>query len=839
MSNILIQDIHITQSTNYNLYAENVNSFSVIGCQITNAGENGVLINGSGNNILFTNSIINKCNNNGFQIDQYNSFVFRNNKLSDIATSPGRGKSGDAQYLGFIAYTLNSTNIEYNTIDSIGYNALTFPQNNAIVYRNRISNFCLVKSDGGGLYNWNGVKNNMTNVVLQENIIYNGIGAPEGSSDGFRGANGIYLDECISNVIVRNNTVFNCFGLGIYLHDTQNVLSEGNTIFDCFEAQYSVDNTGICTASNNISRNNIAVAKLPSQLTAKYESYTSSLATLGNFDNNVYARPVDDVLTMRLSYPPPNGNLYDLQPLQEWQTKYGKDINSKKSPFTIKDYSTNNFNGPEKIIDGNFNNNNGGFFVFSDFNNGQGTWDNTNKINGGSLALTFSTISGGLAASLYAAKTIGSVSKDKDYVVSFDAITTVPNRIILVYIQYQFPPFNRLVELYPGKIVSTSTQRYEARFRPITDLENALLVFRVFESNQPLWIDNVSFKEASLNKLDPNSLTKIIYNPTTRDSTVTVNGNYKDVNNQLYPQTVVLGPFKSLILIKDITLPTTDLSLLLTSNKRLVQTSEPITFTLNVANTSSIPVTSGQWELRMPANMELVSYPNISYTNNILTGNITNLSGNSQQLFQFTAKPIVNGIYRLSAQIISSNIPDNDSNVNSGTADGEDDTSTTEVLTRNISYQLYESPNTNQLPLPTPLSSGNTISLTQADLSIIVKVDKRVARVSNILTYSVIVQNAGGYTANNIQIESNLPNGLQFVLSEGWTLNGSAIRASITSLAANASKILTFQLRATQAGKYINMTQITSASPSDPDSTPNNGFRGEDDESNIDIIVQP
>ncbi|MVM39572.1 hypothetical protein GO730_21465 [Spirosoma sp. HMF3257] len=555
-ANITFNNLRIIETLNYGLYIENCSNITVTNCEVINSGENGVWFSGSGNTISFLNNLIKDSNNNGFQIDTYSNFTFQGNTIRRTALSPGRGKSGDSQYNAFIAFCLTGTLIESNTIDSTGYTALNFPKDNAVVRRNVVSNFCMTKNDGGGLYITNNAQQSMGNVTLQENIIYNGLGVAEGTPDGFLGANGIYLDECIQGINVTGNTTFKCSGAGIYLHGATNVVTTNNTSFDNNYTQFALDYTNICASNNNTTTGNIFVAKLATQYSGIYNSYTTNLSTFGTFDNNYYARPLDDVQSLRLSYPPPNGNLFDPQSLLEWQTKYGKDANSKTSPITLKGYTLNSYTGAERVVGGDFTTGtgfgSGGPFVFSDFNNGQETWDNTNRINGGSLNLNFTSITNNPGASLYAGQVINAVQKSKYYLIQFDAVSPIPNRLVQVYMQHQFAPFVPLVDSRPAVVVGTTPRHYEIVVKPLEDLANALAILRVFENNQPIYIDNFSVREVDITPFSPDDLMKLYYNPNARDTTITLSGTYRDVKNQLYSQQVTLSPFTSVVLLRDI-----------------------------------------------------------------------------------------------------------------------------------------------------------------------------------------------------------------------------------------------------------------------------------------------
>ncbi|WP_310587739.1 PA14 domain-containing protein [Fibrella rubiginis] len=342
VSNITLRNLEITQALSTNLLINNGSNITVSGVEVTNAGEDGVLIQGGGNTILMENGLIQDVNNNGFAIGGYQNLTFRGNTVQRIGLVPGRGKSGDGTYTGFQSASYANTLIENNVVDQIGYNGVNFA-NNTTIQRNRVSNFCVTKSDGGGLYIWNGNHQGMSGVRLLNNIVFNGIGTAEGTPGGaYSGANGIYLDDCTTNIELSGNSVFNCKGLGIYLHGSSSVQVKNNTSYNNGEAQLSMTSiTNSCSPNNNVIQNNILFSRTTDQLVAKYESHLNDLNNYGQYSSNVYARPFEDNNKIRIVYGV-NGNLVGAdRPLADWQSRSGQDGGSSNSPITYNPSTQN------------------------------------------------------------------------------------------------------------------------------------------------------------------------------------------------------------------------------------------------------------------------------------------------------------------------------------------------------------------------------------------------------------------------------------------------------------------------------------------------------------------
>lgn len=343
VSFVTIRNLQITQALASDLLITNSSNLVITSNDITQSGEDGLLIKGNGQQVLIENNLIENINNNGVDIAPYQNVTFRGNTIRNIGLIPGRGKSGDGTYVGFQSACTANTLIENNVLDKIGHNALNFSTNTTI-QRNQISNFCLTKSDGSGLYIWNGNQQSLANIHLLSNFVSNGIGTAEGSPGGtYSGANGIYLDDCTANIEVAGNSVYNCKGYGIYLHGSSNINLTGNTAYNNGEGQLFIINANGCQPRNNVIKNNIFVTRLANQYNVKYESNQNDIASYGQFDNNVYARPFEDTYKIYV-YTGSTANHFSLA---QWQNKYGKDLSSTNSPIT---YSAGNSNDYIKFL---------------------------------------------------------------------------------------------------------------------------------------------------------------------------------------------------------------------------------------------------------------------------------------------------------------------------------------------------------------------------------------------------------------------------------------------------------------------------------------------------------
>ena len=830
-SYVSLKNLQITQTLNTNLFAQNVSYLTLTNLDITNAGEDGLVISGSGKNLLLESNNLLDANNNGFQLGTYQNVTLKSNSLRHVGAVTGRGKSGDGQYVGLQSTANANVLIENNVIDSIGYNGITF-NNNTTIRQNVISNYCICKVDGGGLYAWNGNKTSMTNINILSNIIF--------ASPNVRGkyayqdySIGIFLDDCVENVTIRNNTIFGNTQWGVFLHGNPNIIFTDNTLFDNYASQLVVyHNWGQCPIRNDLITGNIAVSKLSSQLVAQFESYTNDLLQYGMIDSNYYARPFDESASILGVI---NGNQGGQYAINDWKNfSGGLDLHSKGSPITYKQYKNEGSGGTTRFNSTFDQNSDNWFSIYSRYNNGEVIQDNTNKLDGGSLRVGFSTPSGQSDSYAQAVKPVA-LTKGKTYVLRFDAVATV-NVNLLVYLRQYGAPYKEYDRRYSISI-STTRKSFELPFTPSDSDNNAVILVQIDGEGPTFWLDNVRLQEDVPIRNNPDDFIKLYYNPTLKDSTINLTGVYRDVKNQVYSGSVLLKPYTSIILLKD-TLPVSvaDLSLSLQSGKRVLHVNETTRLSLRVTNQSTTPAALSRWTYRLPANLQIICPDGQPYSDNVLTGTVSYLGPKCDTTFMFLVKPIAEGLFRTAAQITTATSPDPDSTPNSGTADGEDDVAVAEFRVGGLTTNVYESPNPNQRPLSPTASSQPAPNLTKADLSLRMAVDKRTPTVGQVITFTIYINNAGGGNVESVQLQNELPNGLEVYGSTNWTVNGRSMSITIPSISANTTISTSFQARVSTRGVWINKAQITLSNITDPDSTPGNGFtNGEDDQDQTDI----
>lgn len=282
-----------------------------------------------------------------------------------------------------------------------------------------------------------------------------------------------------------------------------------------------------------------------------------------------------------------------------------------------------------------------------------------------------------------------------------------------------------------------------------------------------------------------------------------------------------------------------DVSLAMGASKRTPDVNAPITINLFVHNDGPARARNVVVRNRLPDNLAFVSSGALSLTGTVLTSDALNIDPGATVMLSFVAQPTTAATYQNAAEIAQAFSVDPDSQPNSGSGDGQDDTAQLDFRTRQGGSALFASPNPNQVPLPAVISNQPAPDPAKADVSLSLSVDKRTPALNDIITYRLTLSNAGGLAATGLNVTAYLPTGQTFVAGDDLAPGGGGLSGGVSSLAANSSVTLIFRARATATGQSVCTAQVVSASRPDPDSVPGNGVaNGEDDTAQVDVRVR-
>lgn len=545
---LLFEDLSFEGANEQAFWISDAEGIRINNCAIAFSG--GTAINAPHNLNRFTleNSSVNYSNNGAFFGNNGYNIIVRNNKITNTGTFAGMGK-GDTG--GYQAISVNGNNnlIEFNQIENTGYNVISFTGNDLTIKNNYINNFNLVKDDGGAIYSWNNGPSpvNNYNRKITGNIILNGVGASEGTTDlVHKFAHGIFLDDNINNVEISNNTVANCALNGLYIHNSRDIVVANNTLYNN-QVQIAIIHDGVAPNSpirNNTVTGNIFFSLKPYQIVAEYQTKNDDLAQFGTFENNYYCRPADEngiIATLRN-----NGNwIGEKVDLEGWKAMYGKDGSSVKTPITFPQFIINQTIGSNKFWNGDFNSNIGGLGSYSPANNFYTTFTN-NGLDGGSLQTGFSSITNWSKGTIIIG--VGNITANKKYVLRFSLRGVNENKALDIYLRKSLSPYNEISERKLVKIIGNRTEN-EVVFTAKESQGDASIGIDVPDQNGAIIFDNIQLFEADVTPVNFEDVIRFYYNGTQSTTNIPLDRSYIDVKNNTYNGSISLGAFNSAVLL--------------------------------------------------------------------------------------------------------------------------------------------------------------------------------------------------------------------------------------------------------------------------------------------------
>ncbi|MEP7144121.1 MAG: right-handed parallel beta-helix repeat-containing protein [Ferruginibacter sp.] len=550
-SNIVFDNISFEGANGNAFEINNCNNIRVTDCEILFSGANAINAIKCAD-VVIENSIISYSNNNALNLNNCPNSIIRNNSIKCTGIFAGMGK-GDSGSYEAIMIDGNNNIVELNKIDSTGYIPITFSGNGVTIKNNYINYFAFIKDDAGGIYTYNGFTIPKINYdrKITGNIILNGKGAGDGTPDtASLPASGIYMDDKVNNVEILNNTVANCSNYGIFIHNANTINIKGNTLFNNRRQLGLVhDNVAPDNPVKKISLiNNILFSKNSNTVVAEYKTIGNDLKYFGNFDSNYYCRPLDDNFVLNISYVN-SGTYFNSQPdLDGWKLMYGKDKASQKAPFKIASYEITRLTGTNKFGNGNFKDNISGLYTWSAAGNSIVSWNNNNILDGGSLQISFSKITGttNRASVIIGA---GGVIANKTYILRFSLKGVDEHQSLQVFLRKSQGDYKDLSER-KNILISASRTENEILFTAISTQEKASIVFDVAEQERPLYMDNIQLYEAEVSPIDPDKTIRFEYNTSAAKRPLSISGIYIDARNKPYSKGSYLEPFSSVVLLR-------------------------------------------------------------------------------------------------------------------------------------------------------------------------------------------------------------------------------------------------------------------------------------------------
>lgn len=327
----------------------------ITNCDIDFSGVDAIYVSNSvSNGITVSSCSISHSNNNGISSNNARGWIIQNNKIENTGMIRGAGLSGDGQY-NAMAYIGENSLVEYNRVKRTGYLGINFQGNSIRIKNNFIDSFCMIKTDGGGIYTYG--EKTKTGRTIVGNIVINGVGDRFGLSVDARtnpysgDVTGIYLDGGATNVEITGNTVAFCDYSGLHLGSTQNAVLLNNTLYNNKTTQLNAIDVNQSLANITL-KHNILFSKYADQLVAQFELKTNNISTMGTLDSNFYCRPILEPQNLEATgyrgvpfndggivWTTITGSGQRFRSLDKWKIFSGQDLHTKKTPVRI---DTNN-----------------------------------------------------------------------------------------------------------------------------------------------------------------------------------------------------------------------------------------------------------------------------------------------------------------------------------------------------------------------------------------------------------------------------------------------------------------------------------------------------------------
>lgn len=495
--------------------------------------------------ISFINNRLERINNNGMILQFCRDIKLKSNELHGIGVKPGMGLYSKWQYTGMYV-TGNNILFDSNTIDSIGYMGINFHGDSISVKNNLVSHYCLNLDDGAGIYT-SGDGTTIYNMrTIEKNIVLNGVGAPEGTSSlDIGSAQGIYLDDRSNHVVVRSNTVANCAGYGIYIHNSNHISLLGNTLYNNIDQLLLVHDNLYpdYPIRNCVVQGNILYAASTSQRSLNIRSIKDDFNEIGFFDFNYYCKPLGDERTILLEFNGGSNFVSELVDLETWNERYNYDQNSKLCPYKFDAFSITDYLDANEFNNGSFNTDITEWSCWSSQGTCNASWDNQGNLDEGCLKL--STIDPSVG-SMTAIGNFGDVVENEPYVLKFSMLSSSSNQNASVIMRNGNSPYNSISSNHLIEISNTRNE-YEVVFIAGSSESKARIDITVKEDGTTYWIDNIELYRARVEMTEIEDSIWFVYNPTNTHLNFSEEEYYIDVAGNKY-HNFSLSPYSSLIL---------------------------------------------------------------------------------------------------------------------------------------------------------------------------------------------------------------------------------------------------------------------------------------------------
>jgi hypothetical protein len=507
-------------------------------------------ISSSGSNNLYANNHFHDTHASAINIYGEPNTRVENNLFERIAVIPGGGED-DWGYFG-VTISGENTVVRGNVMDQIGYIGIG-TTNNGLVERNVVRHACAILNDGAAI-----TFDDCDGVVVRDNIVEDMVCDLSSVATThiayYKIGFGIYFgNRVIKNTIVERNTVTRCDGAGIHVDHTK--LNSGNIVRDnvLFDnavqlsiSDFSNNNTPggsppwHVPAFNTIYSGNVMYSVRPDQMCMRQmHVYSTNMVDYGTFTNNRYFNPYEE-LSIKIWVQPASSTR--LLTLERWQAEQNKDQGSTRSPLRLPAYEVLDVLSNEFITNGQFSQNVNGWSGWP--TNTQYTVDHT-YLDNGALKVHMPNNSQYDYFFLHQPQMFN-VEQGAWYRLRTSTQSTM-HGVVTVEMKAESQvtgPYN-----FWNKAIPFSDERRDLEIFFQSDrTEPARIQLVNHWTEHTYWMDNVSVQRVAVQPVDPYERFILVTNPSNSSTTFPLTGCWSDVDGQVYTGSIMLEPFRSIVL---------------------------------------------------------------------------------------------------------------------------------------------------------------------------------------------------------------------------------------------------------------------------------------------------
>ncbi|MFZ1529843.1 MAG: right-handed parallel beta-helix repeat-containing protein [Ferruginibacter sp.] len=549
-ANVAISNIKINhqQKNGISIYGAPTSGLTVDNCSFENIYL--YAITGSNKaNVTISNSRFYDVHCEALYFGGFTNVSINDNIFKRIGMLAGRATDNKIAYK-CIDMNGSSGSIRNNILDSIGYNGIQYYQN-TLVEKNRVQRFCMTTDDGAGINAYgttNGIRNG-TGCTVRYNIVSDATGNAESypfRPDPF--VNGIGMDDNSGNTTIEYNTIFNVVGRGISIHNSIANQVRNNTVFNCNNGSlvYEHDEFG-GMLTGNVTSGNILYNIHENETALKVQNwhYSETGLNFSSFSNNYYINPYYEMPIYTAEYGNTAGGSYGL--IQNEYTVRGwrslKDAGAKETPAKLQQYAVTSYLSNNLVTNGSFDNNISGWECWATNNSCATSWESSSLLDGGSIKLNSPFQYFGFLVNNQPFP----LQQGKNYLLSYSVVGDA-NRINAITVHDRIS--NAQLTTRAKKEVASTRLDQKLLFTPNASSSAGMLTFYLGDEFIPSYsLDNINVQEVATVAVDPLTQNLFYVNTSHADQTVSLAGNYIDVDGNPVSGSIVLQPFTSKVLI--------------------------------------------------------------------------------------------------------------------------------------------------------------------------------------------------------------------------------------------------------------------------------------------------